>query len=109
MASTCPSRRGTRCARPRSTTRTRGRSGSSWTCSAPTETDAAFRRGDIVGVRGFPGKSKKGELSLFPTVIVMLSPCLRMLPKNKGGKAGLTSQDTRYRQRYLDLMMNSRL
>ncbi len=66
-----------------------------------------IRRGDIVGVRGFPGKSKKGELSLFPTVIVMLSPCLRMLPKNKGGKAGLTSQDTRYRQRYLDLMMNA--
>jgi lysyl-tRNA synthetase class 2 len=66
-----------------------------------------LRRGDIVGVTGHPGKSKKGELSLFPSVIVMLSPCLRMLPKNKGGNAGLTSQDTRYRQRYLDLICNA--
>ena len=42
-----------------------------------------LRRGDIVGVTGHPGKSKKGELSLFPSVIVMLSPCLRMLPKTR--------------------------
>ena len=42
-----------------------------------------------------PGKSKKGELSLFPTKIILLSPCLRMLPKNSGNKAGLTSQDIR--------------
>ena len=65
-----------------------------------------IRRGDIVGCVGSPGKSKKGELSLFPTKIVMLSPCLRMLPKNKGNEAALTSQDTRYRQRYLDLICN---
>ena len=43
---------------------------------------------------------------MFPTKIVMLSPCLRMLPKNKGNEAALTSQDTRYRQRYLDLICN---
>jgi lysyl-tRNA synthetase class 2 len=65
-----------------------------------------IRRGDIVGFTGMPGKSKKGELSLFPTKITLLSPCLRMLPKNSGSKAGLTSQDIRYRQRYLDLIMN---
>jgi lysyl-tRNA synthetase class 2 len=65
-----------------------------------------IRRGDIVGFVGSPGKSKKGELSLLPSNMVMLSPCLRMLPKNKGNISGLTSQDTRYRQRYLDLICN---
>lgn len=38
------------------------------------------KRGDIVGVRGYPGKSKKGELSLFPTHFVILAPCLHMPP-----------------------------
>ena len=36
--------------------------------------------GDIVGVSGHPGKSKKGELSVFPTRFQVLSPCLHMLP-----------------------------
>ncbi|TDH66188.1 hypothetical protein CCR75_004908 [Bremia lactucae] len=63
-----------------------------------------LRRGDIVGVKGHPGKSKKGELSIFPQQLVLLSPCMHMLPKTH---AGLTlQQDTRYRQRYLDLIMN---
>merc|ERR1712185_826691 len=43
-----------------------------------------LRRGDIVGVKGTPGKSKKGELSIFPTEIQLLSPCLHMLPKGLG-------------------------
>jgi lysyl-tRNA synthetase class II len=38
------------------------------------------RRGDIVGVQGHPGKSKKGELSLFPVRFVVLTPCLHMPP-----------------------------
>ena len=38
------------------------------------------KRGDIVGVEGFPGKSKKGELSIFPKRFVVLSPCLHMPP-----------------------------
>lgn len=63
----------------------------------------AIRRGDIVGVVGFPGKSKKGELSIFPTSFIRLSPCLRMLPREH---YGLKDQETRYRQRYLDLIMN---
>jgi lysyl-tRNA synthetase class 2 len=62
-----------------------------------------LRRGDIVGIEGFPGKSKKGELSIFPIKITLLSPCMHMLPK---AHYGLKLQDTRYRQRYLDLILN---
>jgi lysyl-tRNA synthetase class 2 len=64
---------------------------------------ALIKRGDIVGVRGFPGKSKKGELSIFPSHIELLSPCLHMLPKSH---TGLKNQEVRYRQRYLDLILN---
>eukprot|EP01026_Neomeris_dumetosa_P014035 TRINITY_DN1500_c0_g1_i2.p1 TRINITY_DN1500_c0_g1~~TRINITY_DN1500_c0_g1_i2.p1 ORF type:complete len:660 (-),score=100.07 TRINITY_DN1500_c0_g1_i2:155-1972(-) len=62
------------------------------------------KRGDIVGFQGFPGKSKMGELSIFPSKLVILSPCLRMPPSQK---TGLKDQETRYRQRYLDLMINN--
>ena len=41
----------------------------------------AIRRGDLVGVKGYPGKSKRGELSVFPTSFIVLAPCLHMLPK----------------------------
>lgn len=64
---------------------------------------SVLRRGDLVGITGFPGKSKKGELSIFPTKIELLSPCMHMLPK---AFYGLKLQDTRYRQRYLDLILN---
>jgi lysyl-tRNA synthetase class 2 len=64
-----------------------------------------LRRGDIVGVRGYPAraKSKEGELSIIPVEVVLLSPCLHMLPREH---TGLKDQETRYRQRYLDLMMH---
>lgn len=39
-----------------------------------------LRRGDIVGVEGHPGKTKKGELSIIPKRIKLLTPCLHMLP-----------------------------
>ena len=39
------------------------------------------KRGDIVGVQGFAGKSKKGELSIFAVQMQILSYCLHMLPK----------------------------
>uniref|UniRef100_A0A6S9HA25 Lysine--tRNA ligase n=1 Tax=Heterosigma akashiwo TaxID=2829 RepID=A0A6S9HA25_HETAK len=65
--------------------------------------NTALRRGDLIGVEGSPGKSKKGELSIFPSKIVLLSPCFHMLPK---GFTGLKNQEVRYRQRYLDLIMN---
>lgn len=63
-----------------------------------------LKRGDIVGVTGLPGKSKKGELSIFPTKLELLSPCLHMLPKSH---TGLKNQELRYRQRYLDLILNN--
>merc|ERR1711953_1044568 len=63
-----------------------------------------IRRGDIVGVKGFPGKTKKGELSIMPTEMQVLSPCLHMLPKLHDG---LKDKETRYRKRHLDLIMNA--
>ncbi|CEH13697.1 lysine-trna ligase [Ceraceosorus bombacis] len=68
-----------------------------------------LKRGDIVGVKGFPGKTKTGELSIFPTEIQLLAPNLRMLPKapaGSSGRGGFTDQEQRYRKRYLDLIMN---
>ncbi|XP_069822242.1 lysine--tRNA ligase isoform X1 [Dendropsophus ebraccatus] len=62
-----------------------------------------LRRGDIVGVKGNPGKTKKGELSIIPKEITLLSPCLHMLPHLH---FGLKDKETRFRQRYLDLILN---
>jgi len=62
-----------------------------------------MKRGDVVGVRGKPGKTKRGELSIFPTEMQLLTPCLHMMPK---ATYGLVDKETRYRQRYLDLIMN---
>ncbi|KAJ8618849.1 hypothetical protein MRB53_015035 [Persea americana] len=96
---------------------------------------SGVKRGDIVGVSGFPGKSKRGELSIFPKSFTVLSPCLHMMPRQKAGPGTdnahakknegsavtdawvpghprnpetyvLKDQETRYRQRYLDLMLN---
>lgn len=39
-----------------------------------------IHRGDIVGIRGYPSRTKKGELSIIPIEITLLSPCLHMLP-----------------------------
>jgi lysyl-tRNA synthetase class 2 len=63
-----------------------------------------LQRGDIVGVIGIPGKSKRGELSIFPHDVILLTPCLRMLPK---AHYGLKDVESRYRMRYLDLIMNN--
>lgn len=41
---------------------------------------AKIKRGDIIGVIGKPAKSKKGEFSIIPLSITLLSPCLHMLP-----------------------------
>ncbi|XP_068117317.1 lysine--tRNA ligase-like isoform X2 [Hyperolius riggenbachi] len=62
-----------------------------------------LRRGDIIGVRGNPGKTKKGELSIIPLEMTLLSPCLHMLPHLH---FGLKDKETRFRQRYLDLILN---
>ncbi|XP_050329610.1 lysine--tRNA ligase isoform X1 [Bactrocera neohumeralis] len=67
---------------------------------------AKIRRGDIIGISGYPGKTKKGELSVVPKEIKLLSPCLHMLPHLH---YGLKDKETRYRQRYLDLIMNPKV
>ncbi|XP_070566429.1 lysine--tRNA ligase-like isoform X2 [Ptychodera flava] len=67
------------------------------------EINDKIRRGDIIGVIGNPGKTKKGELSILPREMIVLSPCLHMLPHLH---YGLKDKETRYRQRYLDLIMN---
>lgn len=64
-----------------------------------------IKRGDIIGVLGFPGKTKRGELSIFAHTIQILSPCLYMMPDSR---IGLKDQETRYRQRYLDLMIRDK-
>lgn len=67
----------------------------------------ALRRGDIIGVEGVPGRTKTGELSVRPTRIELLSYCLHQLPgASKDGEI-VMNKDTRYRQRYLDLIMNN--
>ena len=64
-----------------------------------------IRRGDIVGITGFMGKSKRGELSIFANNIVLLSPCLHMFPKEY---FGIVDIDTRTNKRYLDLLLNKK-
>ncbi|XP_031850556.1 lysyl-tRNA synthetase isoform X2 [Nomia melanderi] len=65
-----------------------------------------IRRGDIIGIIGNPGKTKKGELSIVPYTITLLSPCLHMLPNLY---FGLKDKETRFRQRYLDLILNDKV
>lgn len=62
-----------------------------------------IRRGDIIGVTGKPSRTKAGELSIIVSSVQLLSPCLHQLP----GREGLTDLETRYRKRYLDLMLNN--
>ncbi|XP_059482883.1 lysine--tRNA ligase isoform X2 [Neocloeon triangulifer] len=67
---------------------------------------AKVRRGDVIGVKGVPCRTKKGELSMLPKNITILSPCLHMLPHLH---FGLKDKETRFRQRYLDLILNDRV
>ena len=59
--------------------------------------------GDIVGAEGTAFRSRMGELTVQATRLTMLSKALRPLPEKFHG---LTDVETRYRQRYLDLIMN---
>src|SRR6201987_2470821 len=59
--------------------------------------------GDVVGVSGKPGRSRRGEPSLFAGGVELLAKNRRPLPDTFHG---LTDVETRYRQRYLDLLMN---
>lgn len=66
----------------------------------------AFKKmdiGDIVGVKGRVFTTKMGEISIHVTSIILLSKSLQILPEKFHG---LTDTDVRYRQRYVDLIMN---
>ncbi len=73
---------------------------------------SVLREGDLIGVAGIPGKSQKGELSIIPHQISILAICKHVLPLknyiNEQGElvSGLLNQEIRYRQRYLDLIIN---
>ncbi|OQR94055.1 lysyl-tRNA synthetase [Thraustotheca clavata] len=78
--------------------------------NAQDEADKSFehvheclRRGDVIGIHGFPGKSGKGELSIIPRTVQVLSPCLAPFPSSK---YGVKEIDIRFRQKYLDLLTN---
>ncbi|KAL8797764.1 MAG: hypothetical protein Q9195_000116 [Heterodermia aff. obscurata] len=68
-----------------------------------------LRRGDIIGIIGYPGRTaprnrpNEGELSIFASEIILLTPCLHQIPSEH---YGFKDQEQRYRQRYLDLIMN---
>lgn len=67
-----------------------------------------IKRGDIVGFEGYVGRTQpkkggEGEISVFVTRVELLTPCLHMLPTDH---FGFKDQETRYRKRYLDLIMN---
>ena len=62
-----------------------------------------FDVGDIVGIKGEVFKTKTGEISVHASEVTLLSKSLQVLPEKYHG---LTNTDTRYRQRYVDLIMN---
>ena len=67
---------------------------------------AAFKKfdvGDIIGVKGEVFKTQKGEMSVHASEVILLSKSLQVLPEKFHG---LTNTDIRYRQRYVDLIMN---
>ena len=71
------------------------------------ESYLAFKKfdiGDIVGIKGIVFKTQKGEISVRASEIVLLSKSLKVLPEKFHG---LNDQEMRYRQRYLDLIVNS--
>ena len=66
----------------------------------------AFKKldiGDIVGIKGEVFRTKMGEISIHAEEVTLLSKSLQILPEKYHG---LTNTDTRYRQRYVDLIMN---
>ena len=75
--------------------------------SVGEEPYAAFKKldvGDIIGIKGTVFKTKTGETSVHATEITLLSKSLQLLPEKFHG---LTNTDLRYRQRYVDLIMNA--
>ena len=60
--------------------------------------------GDIIGVKGIVFRTRRGEISIHCSEVTLLSKSLKPLPEKYHG---LTNQDLRYRQRYVDLIMNT--
>ena len=60
--------------------------------------------GDILGIKGKVFKTKTGEISVHASEVILLSKSLQILPEKYHG---LTDTDIRYRQRYVDLIMNA--
>ncbi len=74
--------------------------------SVGEESYKAFKKfdiGDIIGIKGEVFKTKTGEISVHASEITLLSKSLQVLPEKFHG---LTNTDMRYRQRYVDLIMN---
>ncbi len=74
--------------------------------SVGEEVYAGFKKfdvGDIVGIRGKVFLTKTGEISVHAEEITLLAKSLNVLPEKYHG---LTNTDLRYRQRYVDLIMN---
>jgi len=71
------------------------------------DTHRHVKRGDIIGAIGFPGRTSpkqgEGELSVFAHDVIQLSYCMHMLPTPE---FGLKDQESRYRHRFLDLIVN---
>ncbi|OPZ44554.1 MAG: Aspartate--tRNA ligase [Euryarchaeota archaeon ADurb.BinA087] len=65
-----------------------------------------IERGDIIGIGGYPFRTKLGELTIWVDDIVLLTKSLNSLPEKFHG---LTNVEKRYRQRYLDLIMNTEI
>ena len=63
----------------------------------------AFDLGDIVEAKGIVVRTRRGELSIAPTAVRLLSKSVRPLPEKFHG---LSDKETRYRQRYVDLIVN---
>ncbi len=68
------------------------------------KTFKSYDVGDVIGVKGYVFTTKTGEVSVHAQEITLLTKCLHPLPEKFHG---LTDTDTRYRQRYLDLIMNA--
>lgn len=65
-----------------------------------------LHRGDIVGVTGYPTRSKLGEFSIMPQKLIILTPCQVDLPSEH---FGIKNPEVRYRKRYLDLIISKRV
>jgi lysyl-tRNA synthetase class 2 len=74
------------------------------------EVHDTLQRGDIIGIVGYPGRTAPkgrdvGELSIFAREVILLTPCLHLLPT---AHYGFKDQEQRHRQKFLDLIMNDR-